>query len=238
METPVEIALIRSAQDGDESAMEKLLQEHRRRILAVVRKPASYGILDAEDLFQIGAVAFLTAVQDWEPPLRLWQRAKRPVAHASSRALASAIGSSETHLRRFHHAVRVSNGDREAAKAWATSTDRPSRERMSEVAFDAIEDALRDTTPEHDVTLPDAASERVSDDTAAMMEAVSAAAHVLTDRERKVLEMHYGLDGEPMTDGAIAARFGIDRSRIVRVRNRAIDRLREEIAAQGLTLKS
>lgn len=52
---------------------------------------------------------------------------------------------------------------------------------------------------------------------------VAAALEALEDRDREVLVLAMGLNGgEPMNDGQIAEVLGIDRTRINRIRNRAI----------------
>lgn len=53
---------------------------------------------------------------------------------------------------------------------------------------------------------------------------------VLKERERKILEMRYGLDGiEPFTQIEIAKKFGISRSYVSRIETKAIGKLSKEI---------
>ena len=50
---------------------------------------------------------------------------------------------------------------------------------------------------------------------------------VLTQRERKVLEMRYGLyQREPFTQKEIAKKLGISRSYVSRIEKRALEKLR------------
>lgn len=52
----------------------------------------------------------------------------------------------------------------------------------------------------------------------------------LSDRERMVISLRYGLNGEkPQTQREVAARCGISRSYISRIEKRALLRLREEM---------
>jgi RNA polymerase primary sigma factor len=49
----------------------------------------------------------------------------------------------------------------------------------------------------------------------------------LTERERKILVLYYGLDdGEEMTLEQIGSLLGVTRERIRQIRNRAFDKLR------------
>jgi RNA polymerase primary sigma factor len=63
--------------------------------------------------------------------------------------------------------------------------------------------------------------------------------HYLTQRERKILTLFYGLDGgEPATLEEIAGLLGVTRERVRQVRNRAVEKLRQalpsEVAARRL----
>ena len=58
-------------------------------------------------------------------------------------------------------------------------------------------------------------------------EEVSLALGTLKDREREILKMHYGIDGEPELNlSEIAEKFGLTRERVRQVRDKAVRRLR------------
>lgn len=53
---------------------------------------------------------------------------------------------------------------------------------------------------------------------------------VLKDREKKILEMRYGLNGcNPVTQNEIASMMGISRSYVSRIESKAIGKLAKEI---------
>jgi RNA polymerase primary sigma factor len=57
----------------------------------------------------------------------------------------------------------------------------------------------------------------------------------LTERERKILVLYYGLDdGEEMTLEQIGELLGVTRERIRQIRNRAFDKLRQSRHAEAL----
>jgi hypothetical protein len=56
----------------------------------------------------------------------------------------------------------------------------------------------------------------------------------LSDRERSILEAHYGLDGEPQSHKEIAERLGISVSRVRQIERRARNKLRRAAQAAGL----
>ena len=58
----------------------------------------------------------------------------------------------------------------------------------------------------------------------------------LTERERKILVLYYGLDdGEEMTLEEIGSLLGVTRERIRQIRNRAFEKLRQ--SPDGLALE-
>ncbi|MGD2218363.1 MAG: sigma-70 family RNA polymerase sigma factor, partial [Gemmatimonadales bacterium] len=57
----------------------------------------------------------------------------------------------------------------------------------------------------------------------------------LTERERKILVLYYGLDdGEEMTLEEIGSLLGVTRERIRQIRNRAFEKLRQSPDGQAL----
>jgi RNA polymerase sigma factor (sigma-70 family) len=56
----------------------------------------------------------------------------------------------------------------------------------------------------------------------------------LSDRERSILEAHYGLDEEPQSHKEIAERLGISVSRVRQIERRALNKLRRAAQAAGL----
>lgn len=58
---------------------------------------------------------------------------------------------------------------------------------------------------------------------------------VLTDREKSILEMRFGLNGtKPKTQNEIAEIFGISRSYVSRIETKAISKLSKEFKEEGL----
>lgn len=58
---------------------------------------------------------------------------------------------------------------------------------------------------------------------------------VLTDREKSILKMRFGLDGnKPKTQNQIAKIYGISRSYVSRIETKAISKLSQEFKNDGL----
>lgn len=58
--------LLEAAKEGDERAREELLQENDKLIWSIVRRYMGRGV-EAEDLFQLGCIGFLKAVEGFDP---------------------------------------------------------------------------------------------------------------------------------------------------------------------------
>ena len=59
-------------------------------------------------------------------------------------------------------------------------------------------------------------------------------AEVLTDREREIVTLRYGLGGRmPRTQREIAKKLGISRSYVSRIEKRALEKLEEAIGERG-----
>ena len=56
----------------------------------------------------------------------------------------------------------------------------------------------------------------------------------LDERERTVIRLRYGLDGEPLTQWQVAEKLGISRSYVSRLETRALDKLRRRYERGGL----
>ena len=51
---------------------------------------------------------------------------------------------------------------------------------------------------------------------------------VLDDREREIVELRYGLIGEPLTQREVASKLNISRSYVSRIEKKALEKLRQE----------
>jgi RNA polymerase primary sigma factor len=69
----------------------------------------------------------------------------------------------------------------------------------------------------------------------ALSEAVTESLSALKERERRILRLYFGLDGdEPMTLEEIGARLGITRERVRQIKEKALSRLRHVSQARAL----
>lgn len=239
-----EARLVLAAQAGDTSAAETLVRTQIRQIAKLAMRHRR-GNVELEDLISAGVEEFLIGLQDHNVAANeryLW--IKRVNRRMLEEALShfSPVSVPQAMLRRYRDAIDKTATDAEG-REYATSAERGSQ-RMDPLTFDAIHRLTRplgiegrlpnDRTGSYGAEgeslgqgVADALPERLGP-TCSSVEDQDEAQRllaVLDERERRVMEMHAGFQGEPMKDGEIAQVLGIDRSRIVRIRQAAVAKM-------------
>lgn len=220
-----ERALVQQAQNGDKAAVATLIRTQAPFLWRLAVK-SSTPAMSADDLFQAGIEGLMQAIEQHDNGHRLFTYAMPFVKRRMFDAVSSgswAVTVPYRSLLRYFAAVRNTDS-LDDAKTWAG--DRAQGRRMAAETFEAVHDALNGAT-----TLDSDEAQAAADDveaTATASALVAALLDKVSGRDREVVVLHYGLAGEePMSDGAIAKRLGIDRTRVVRIRNRALGVMRE-----------
>ncbi len=228
-------ALLEAAREGDSAACEQVLLENNGLIWSVVRRYYGRGV-EPDDLYQLGCLGFLKAVQGFDPEFG---------TQFSTYAVPKIAGE----IRRFLRddgPVKVSRGLKErgtgirAARA-RLSTSLGREPTLSELAEDtglspediaaaetAIEPvvSLQAETGEDGLTLEGMLT--VGNEEEGMVErlALRSAISALPEREQQVLLLRY-YRGLTQTDTARV--IGVSQVQVSRLERRALDRLRQEL---------
>ena len=228
-------ALLEAAREGDSAACEQVLLENNGLIWSVVRRYYGRGV-EPDDLYQLGCLGFLKAVQGFDPEFG---------TQFSTYAVPKIAGE----IRRFLRddgPVKVSRGLKERGTGIRAARARLSaslgREpTLSELAEDtglspediaaaetAIEPvvSLQAETGEDGLTLEGMLT--VGNEEEGMVErlALRAAIAALPERERQVLLLRY-YKGLTQTDTARVV--GVSQVQVSRLERRALERLRQEL---------
>lgn len=202
--------LARRIQEGDEAALAELVSRNLRFVVSVARRYRGRG-LSLSDLVNEGNVGMIRAARRFDG-----DRGVRFVTYAAwwiRQAILEAL------TRR-----------RESAEPPAPSA--PSR-RVVRLSLDAPDPAgasLAERTPDPGAEPPDAPVHR-----RALRRAVSRSLASLPEREARVLELYYGLDGGAPRDlGTVASRLDVSRSRVRQLRDQGLRRLRSGTAGMVL----
>ncbi|HLU24215.1 MAG TPA: RNA polymerase sigma factor RpoD/SigA [Longimicrobiales bacterium] len=247
--------LARRARAGDREAAERLVTANLRFVISYVKKYQGRGLGLAE-LVCIGNEGLLKAVKKFDPDkgVKFISYAVWWIRQTVLQALAEQTRSVRIPLNQNSNLVKLSRTETALTQALGRSpTDQEIAEEMGE-PVETIRALRRVAASELSLDAPidrgdrDSASfgERFAGDEAIdIEEQVEAQARrefldrmferYLTERERRILYLYYGLDdGEERTLEEIGSLLGVTRERIRQIRNRAFEKLRESPDGEAL----
>ncbi len=239
---------------GDQEARTRMIEANLRLVVAIGKHYINRG-LAFSDIIEEGNLGLMRAVEKFE-----YQRGFKFSTYASwwiKQAIARAIATQSRLIRMPVHVAEMAGVYNrtvrrltqkfgrepyaaEIARAMRISVDRArllgqlGRETLSldmlisDDGEDTWKDVLRDEQ---------AASPLEAHDDSRRQERISAWLTGLSDMERRVIEMRYGLnDKSPLTLDSIGKKFGITRERVRQIEKQAIQRLRN--ITQGLQVEA
>lgn len=227
-------ALLEAAQQGDDAACERVLQENNALIWSVVRRYYGRGI-DPDDLYQLGCMGFLKAVRGFD-------------THYGTQFSTYAVPKIAGEIRRFLRddgAVKVTRGLRERAQAVYAARERLRTSLGREPTVSELAQHTRLSVEEvAEAELSTAAPESLqaetaegltiesmlgSDDSAERMVerlALREALDSLPQRERMTLLLRFF---RGMTQQQTARVLGVSQVQVSRLERRALKTLREQL---------
>jgi RNA polymerase sporulation-specific sigma factor len=228
----VEGALLDAAQRGDQEARSQLLEENTRLVWAIVRRYTGRGV-EAEDLFQLGCIGFLKALEGFDPAYG---------TQFSTYAVPKIAGEMRRFLR-DDGAVKVSRTLKEQATRVYLEGERlrtalgrePTLSELSEATGLSPEELATTETAtagvaslqaetEDGLTLETTLGDQGMEETVVEQLALRQAIDRLPERERTVVILRYYLG---RTQQQCAQRIGVSQVQVSRLEKRAVDRLRQ-----------
>ena len=248
--------LARRARKGDKEAAERLVTANLRFVISYVKKYQGRGLGLAE-LVCIGNEGLLKAVKKFDPDkgVKFISYAVWWIRQTVLQALAEQTRSVRIPLNQNSNLVKLSRTDTALTQQLGRSpTDQEIADEMGE-PLETIRALRRVAASELSLDAPidrgdrDSASfgERFAgsedDDIEDVVEWQARREFLdrmfekyLTERERKILYLYYGLDdGEERTLEEIGSLLGVTRERIRQIRNRAFEKLRESPDGEALS---
>jgi RNA polymerase primary sigma factor len=248
--------LARRARTGDKEAAERLVTANLRFVISYVKKYQGRGLGLAE-LVCIGNEGLLKAVKKFDPDkgVKFISYAVWWIRQTVLQALAEQTRSVRIPLNQNSNLVKLSRTDTALTQLLGRSpTDQEIANEMGE-PVETVRALRRVAASELSLDAPidrgdrDSASfgERFAGAEAEdIEETVESQAQrefldrmfekYLTERERKILYLYYGLDdGEERTLEEIGSLLGVTRERIRQIRNRAFEKLRESPDGEALS---
>jgi len=228
-------ALLRRAQEGDREAAERLVTENSGLIWSVARRFFGRGT-DPEDLYQLGCVGFLKAIEGFDESF-------------GTRFSTYAVPKISGEIRRFLRddgAVKVSRGVKEQAakirKARLLLEQRYGREpRLSELAEETglsaediafaetatgPADSIHRESGEDGFTLELVLGDYGAEERMVEQVALRAAVEQLPEKEKQVIALRYF---HGLTQQSCARVLGVSQVQISRLERRAVDLLRKKL---------
>lgn len=239
-----EITLARRVERGDPSAKEQLIAANLRLVVSVAKRYTGRGVLFL-DLIQEGNIGLMKAVEkyDWSRGYRFSTYATWWIRQSISRSLADqgrtirvpvhmveTINRLSRVRRNLHQELEREPTTEELADAFGvtpTRIEQINRFAMEPVSLDAPvggeDDAfLGDFVEDDESNRP-----HVAVHAQLTREEMRLAVESLPYRERRVLELRYGLDGEePKTLEETGRHFGVTRERVRQIEIRTLHKLR------------
>ncbi len=254
-EAEEERELARRARAGDKEAAERLVTANLRFVISYVKKYQGRGLGLAE-LVCIGNEGLLKAVKKFDPDkgVKFISYAVWWIRQTVLQALAEQTRSVRIPLNQNSNLVKLSRTETALTQLLGRSpTDQEIADEMGE-PVETVRALRRVAASELSLDAPidrgdrDSASfgERFAGAEAEdIEETVESQAQrefldrmfekYLTERERKILYLYYGLDdGEERTLEEIGSLLGVTRERIRQIRNRAFEKLRESPDGEAL----
>jgi len=254
-EAAEERELARRARAGDKEAAERLVTANLRFVISYVKKYQGRGLGLAE-LVCIGNEGLLKAVKKFDPDkgVKFISYAVWWIRQTVLQALAEQTRSVRIPLNQNSNLVKLSRTETALTQLLGRSpTDQEIADEMGE-PVETVRALRRVAASELSLDAPidrgdrDSASfgERFAGAEAEdIEETVESQAQrefldrmfekYLTERERKILYLYYGLDdGEERTLEEIGSLLGVTRERIRQIRNRAFEKLRESPDGEAL----
>lgn len=245
--------LARRIHAGDKTALDQLVQANLRFVVSIAKQYSNQG-LSLEDLINEGNLGLIKAAHrfDEERGFKFISYAVWWIRQAMLQSLAEHSRIVRLPLNRAGTLYRIGKASRQLDQELGRS---PSAEEIAarlNISTQEVEEtmvianthvSLDDpySADKDDTSLVDhltAEGQEAPDEgtyTAALSEDLERALGTLSERERCVLTMYFGLGGdEPMTLEEIGRRLGLTRERIRQIKEKAIQRLRHSTRARFL----
>lgn len=245
-----ELKLYEKIVNGDVEAKKIFIESNLRLVISVAKRYASYSKLPLSDLIQEGNIGLLKAVDKFDPTrgykfstYAIWwiRQSIRRAVLSQSRIVNLPVNIMDkiVKIHRIEHQLTDKLG-RTPSKRELSQELNIDEELLTKILH-TVEDIVSLDMPVGSGNEATTFGEFISDSSNELEDDISKlsdniiineAMEVLTPKEREVIALRYGLNGDDaLTFQAIGDKFGVTRERIRQIENRALKKMKESSLA-------
>jgi RNA polymerase primary sigma factor len=216
-----EAELTKRVLNGDKKAREELIKANLRFVISIAKTYQNNGI-PLSDLIAEGNLGLLKAIDKFDR-----DKGYRFISYAVWWIKQSIIESINEHSRNIRIPVNQINDYLKAKKEVKDSdADLVEMFPTTRSIFDTINedgDELLDLIEDDGALMPD---HQLNNNQTNLKGELEKLLNRLDDKERSIIKMYFGIDGEPMTLEAIGDEFGLTKERIRQIKSKSINKIR------------